>query len=171
MDWAHSSVTHAVLTGHFVDGTRWVVDEWYWDATDAGPLTEADQADRIRRWLGDKTISRVSIDPKAVQMWRALRQVLKCPVILADNEVGAGIQYLRSGMESGLLHVSRRCVNLIRQASNYSWDERAGLLGLDRPIKEDDHGVDGWRYDEWTGAGPKRQVRVIRSRQRARTGR
>ncbi len=168
VDWAHSSVTHAVLVGELSDGRLWVLDEWRHDAVEDGALEVKEQARRIARWLGTKNVSRLLIDPSAVQLWRALRLALPTvPCVLGDNDVLPGISYLRTVTEEGRLWVADRCAELVRELHNYTWDERAGLIGVDKPVKERDHGVDALRYVIWGCHGPKRQVRVVRSRARA----
>ncbi|WP_419923567.1 terminase large subunit domain-containing protein [Candidatus Poriferisocius sp.] len=168
VDWAHSSVTHAVLVAHMGDGTQWAMDEWRYDGQDAGPLSEAEQARRIIRWLGDRRLTRVSVDPHAMSMWQALRERIQAPVIVADNTVAPALQHLRTVTEEHRLLIASRCHHLVKELHNYQWDDRAALRGEDKPLKENDHGVDALRYDQWTGAGPKRAVRVIRSKHHAR---
>jgi len=157
-----------VLVAHFGGGVQWAVDEWRWDALEAGPLSPVEQARRIARWLGPKHITQVSIDPHALGMWRALRHEVRSRHVLADNTVVAGIQYMQHSMDEGRLQISSRCTHLVREMQNYAWDEHYGQLGQDKPVKENDHGVDALRYDQWSMAGPNRQVRRIRSMERAR---
>ncbi len=169
VDWAHSSVTHAVLVGQLTDGTFWALDEWRHDAVEDGALAVKEQARRIARWIGNRNVSRLLIDPSANQMWRALRLALPTVLcVLGDNDVLPGIQYLRQVTEEGRLWIADpRCKHLVSELQNYEWNEVAGKRGEDKPIKERDHGVDALRYVMWGCHGPKRQVRVVRSRARA----
>lgn len=171
IDWAHSSVTAAVMVGRTSEGVQWITDEWYHDATEQGQLPEKEQARRIGRWIrqGDRNISVVCVDPSARGLIRALRiELPNVNVVGSDNNVGDGIQYVRSLMENGLLRIADRCSNTIRSHANYRWDERAGMMGIDQPIKEDDHCCDGARYVLWTtGRAPSRNLRVVRRRAQA----
>ena len=47
--------------------------------------------------------------------------------------------------------------------SNYNWDEKAGELGEDRPVKSDDHGADMIRYLCFSRAvwGGRRGAKVL----------
>jgi len=68
----------------------------------------------------------------------------------ADNSVGMGIMVLQAllyphlddrGVLSVGLKIHRGCKNLIREIQSYRWD-RSG----EKPVKEDDHAIDGLRY-------------------------
>ena len=166
IDYAHSSSTHAVAVARLSNGQIWVMDEWEWDGRDRGILSDPEQADRLVRWFGDRNIGRVSVDPSALPLIAELNRRVSFPVYPADNDVEEGIGYVRRQTETGKLWVSKRCPKLISQLHNYRWDERLGLLGIDKPIKENDHGCDALRYDRWTGAAPRKQIRVTRRRGR-----
>ncbi|MDE2876542.1 MAG: hypothetical protein OXQ93_13945 [Gemmatimonadota bacterium] len=168
VDYAHSSVTHAVLVALYLDGTAWVVDEWRYDGRDAGQLAEAEQARRIYRWIGDRNVSVICVDPSAQSMIQALRLASTAPIVVeARNEVTDGIQYVRSRMEGGYLGISSRCIHLLQEISNYRWDDNAGARGDDRPLKIDDHGPDALRYVLWTtGSRHGRELRVVRRHSR-----
>ena len=164
IDWAHSSSTHAVLVARMSDGTDWVLEEWEHHGQDRGILNDFEQAQRVVKWVGARNITRAAVDPSALAFIAELRRVAPFRVVPADTDVAEGIQYVRAKTEDGQLFVSRRCPKLISQMANYRWDERAGLLGVDKPIKENDHGPDALRYDRWTAARPRRRVTVRKKR-------
>ena len=84
-------------------------------------------------------------------------------VVAADNAVSPGIQYVRRELDSGLLRIhADACPHLVREMSNYVYDERASLFGEDKPVKRDDHGPDALRYDRWTGATVYARPMVLR---------
>ena len=64
----------------------------------------------------------------------------------ADNEVKDGIRMLASMMARGLYRVQRNCVNWIREITSYCWNEKKSLLGVEEPIKTNDHCPDAARY-------------------------
>ena len=173
-DHADAAVTHALLMASYPGeadtsgrlgrpGARWVVGEWRYDGRERGQLTETEQAVRIRRDLvAGVSLGRVLADPSARGFRRALSKALGVPALAANNEVLAGLQKTRELIDDGLLKIDRSCKHLIHEMYNYHWDERAGLLGTDRPVKEDDHGCDALRYDVWYGAAPYRRVKVLR---------
>lgn len=63
----------------------------------------------------------------------------------ADNEVTAGIQYLKTLLDGGKLLVSEACQNTINEFGTYQWkgDEDNPK---DEPLKEHDHAMDALRY-------------------------
>ena len=167
IDWAHASETHALLIGRLQDRTQWVYDEWVHNGQERGELSSKEQARRIYNWLHSKRIrcSRANIDPSALAFISRCREKFPFKVTGADNDVLNGIQYVRTQTEEGQLRLSKHCTRLNTQMYKYHWDERMGLLGEDKPVKVDDHGPDGLRYDQWTGAKPtRRRVSVSRGR-------
>ena len=38
------------------------------------------------------------------------------------------------------------CVNVITEFQTYSWDSKARRLGVDKPVKKNDHSMDALRY-------------------------
>ena len=151
-DYGSASVTHMLLIALFPDGSRWAVKEWVYDGRVSGQLTEEQQARKVNRELvRGRSISEVVIDPAALAFRMALGKELQVPIQLADNEVLPGIQKVTEEIDTGLVRIDEDgCPELVRQGYNYTWDERAGELGEDKPVKADDHGPDALRYDVWT---------------------
>ena len=163
LDYAHSSVTHAVLRAHLSDGTSWVVDEWRHDGDESGRMTDEQQADAIMVWLADRNVDKMCIDPNASAMFATMRRRMPGRVLLGDNDVSPGIQMIRRDTEEGTLLINRKCVHLVREMLNYEWDALTADRGDDKPVKRNDHGIDGLRYDVYSLAGPRRAVRIVRS--------
>ena len=67
IDYAHSSVTHAVLIGTTTDNIQWVLSEWRHNGLEQGQLSEMEQARRIKRWVNTLQIKRIYVDPSAIQ--------------------------------------------------------------------------------------------------------
>lgn len=63
------------------------------------------------------------------------------PIDKADNEVLAGIFFLRQLIQDKKLIVSPRCTNVLGEINKYSWDKDKA-----RPIKAFDHAMDAMRY-------------------------
>jgi hypothetical protein len=64
----------------------------------------------------------------------------------ADNSVLDGIRLVSSLLARQHLKVSRACQGWIDEIGGYSWDDRAALMGIDKPVKADDHSLDAGRY-------------------------
>ena len=151
-DYAHSSVTHAVLIGMW-GSESWAVAEWRHDAREKGAINVREQARLINRDLvGGRHISLACVDPSAPAFRKALSHELRRRVFKSDNDVARGIQLVRQRFEDGTLTVGHRCPELTRELSNYVWDERAALFGDDKPVKQDDHGPDALRYGMYSTA-------------------
>ena len=165
IDYASSSATHAVLTAlHPPTRVRWVVGEWRHHGLQDGVMPDHLQARTIHLWLGLRDIRRIAVDPSALGLISALRiEMPGVPVVAADNAVSPGIQFVRRELDAGLLRIAREDVpHLVREMSNYVYDERASMFGEDKPVKRDDHGPDALRYDRWTGAAADARPTVLR---------
>lgn len=61
--------------------------------------------------------------------------------VAADNDVDAGIRTVKDLLASGELVVHTRCADLLGEIAAYRYNQSTG-----RPVKKNDHLVDGWRY-------------------------
>ena len=58
-----------------------------------------------------------------------------------DNDVMNGIRACASMFNQKHIHINRQeCQGLIEELQSYRWDEKAALVGNERPIKSEDHG-------------------------------
>lgn len=85
------------------------------------------------------------VDPSALSFRTELRQ-RGVTQIEAVNSVNDGIRLVSTLMGKHALKVHRSCAHLLDEIDGYSWDDRLAILGEDRPIKLNDHGVDALRY-------------------------
>lgn len=156
IDYGTKNPFSAELLGLGVNGTLYLVDEWRWDSSQQHrQLTDVEYSKRLRDWLNQVPLPAsqlrgvrpqyVIVDPSAASFRTQLHKDGLAPV-LADNTVLDGIRLLSSLIGAGKLLVSRRCQGFIDEVSGYSWDDRAALLGEDKPIKADDHSCDAARY-------------------------
>ena len=170
-DYASSSVTHALLLGEWPDGTTWAIREWRHDGRQRGALTNEEQAAAIGRHLVQgRPIEVVVVDPSATAFRVTLSKLLRLHAKAADSDVLNGIQLVNERIDGGTLRISRNgCPELISELRQYRWDERAGVFGEDRPIKENDHGCDALRYGVYTLGGRQRpRPRIVRAHGRRR---
>ena len=157
IDYGTSHATAFVLIGLGVDGNLYILDEYKHSGKDmATSKTDSDYAEEFRDWLrdqkGEPIVPRwISIDPSAksfrLQLWRerekhgALGKVRK-----ADNDVLDGIRLVSSLFSSGRLKIVDSCEETKEELMLYSWDQKAQERGEDKPLKENDHLLDGLRY-------------------------
>lgn len=145
LDFASSSVTHAVLAGIYNNSQMHVIDEWRWDGRERVELTPDEQAARIRDWLGVINPRRVFCDPAASHMRVALRRV-GLGARPAVNDVLKGIYAVQQWLAEGRFGISPSCRATVREMTGYSWNEKATEHGEDDPLKENDHAPDAVRY-------------------------
>lgn len=123
----------------------WVEEEFYWDPKRQRQKTNFEFAKDISEFLEPYNVKQLYIDPSASAFKIELRQ-LKIHCVDADNDVLNGIEKMTSDMKKGKVVINKKCVNLIREIEQYSWDSKQSEKGYDEPIKKNDHLIDALRY-------------------------
>ena len=133
-------------------GTIWYrIDEYYYSGRDTGiQKTDGEYLEDILKLLDNYPIKdtqynaiKTIIDPSAASMIALLKRSGKFHVKEADNAVLDGIRETNTAMVDGLIKVSPKCKNWIKEARGYVWDEKAAE---DKPVKVADHAMDDTRY-------------------------
>lgn len=129
------------------DRVIYVDREYYYDGRhEVVQKTDADYAQDLLAFAQPEQTVAVIIDPSALSFRIAARR-LGYRVKEADNEVLNGIRDVSTLMSVGKLKVNADCQNLLKEIRTYAWDEKAAQqLGIDKPIKQNDHAVDALRY-------------------------
>lgn len=104
--------------------------------------TDGEFADDYTAFLKGLTVAAVVVDPSAASFIAELRR-RGVNVRKADNAVLDGIRLTASLISGGKIKINGCCVNAIREFGLYAWDEKAAE---DKPLKENDHVMDGIRY-------------------------
>ncbi|MEE8666955.1 MAG: phage terminase large subunit [Bifidobacterium mongoliense] len=139
------------ITGHDL----YVLDEFRYDSRAGNPrITDSDLSQRFRRWLSKPHLPYetalqpewVFVDPAAASYKVQLAQDGIRNLADGENNVSYGISRVATLLDTGKLHVSDKCKGLIEEFPGYSWDPKASDNGLDKPIKQADHSLDGLRY-------------------------
>lgn len=127
------------------NGTIYVDREYRWDSREEHrQKTDEEYADDMEAFVGDNPCA-IIVDPSAASFIAALRR-RGMYVLAADNDVLTGIRRTATLMQSRLLLVNKRnCAGLIGELGTYLWDEKSCKLGIDKPLKERDHGADALR--------------------------
>ena len=102
-------------------------------------------ADDLLDLLGGVAPRGVVVDPSAASFLTELRQ-RGLPVLAGDNRVADGIRAVGELLQREELVFAAECTNTVREFQSYVWDEGAAALGVDRPVKENDHCMDAVRY-------------------------
>lgn len=87
----------------------------------------------------------IYVDP-AASSWDAQLVKHTQKKVHADNDVVTGIRSVSSMLACDGFTMDPSCVHTIEQYQTYSWDPNAQLLGIDKPIKKNDHTCDADRY-------------------------
>lgn len=135
------------------------LDEFYHSGRDSGkqmsPSDYAKELIKMTDTLHEKyscSIFYVYIDPSAKglaeEIKRLARQSLPYSVVIkdAENDVAIGIQRTQKCMTYGIMTVSEKQPNLIRELGTYEYDPKSIEAGKEKPLKVDDHCCDAWRY-------------------------
>ena len=72
-----------------------------------------------------------------------------------------GISECCTALKQGIVKLNACCENAIKEFGLYSWDEKSGE---DRPIKENDHFLDSFRYVCFTLGWVRGPVKLIGQR-------
>lgn len=146
-DYGTKNPTTFGLWGRGEDGIWYKVKEYHYDGRKAAvQKTDEQYCDDLEAFVGEMKINSVIIDPSAASFITAIRKRGKFSVREADNAVVDGIRNVASALGRGLILYNDCCVETFREFSSYVWDEKAAARGEDKPVKANDHQMDGDRY-------------------------
>lgn len=119
--------------------------EYRWDSRkEHRQKTDEEYADDFMEFMGETPCAAL-VDPAAASFIVALRR-RGVYVMEANNDVLNGIRRTGTLLAHRSLLISESCTGLIDELGTYRWDEKAALLGVEKPVKEQDHGPDALRY-------------------------
>jgi len=129
----------------------WLVREYYYDSKAEGrQKTDAEYSADMKRFLSGVEVDKIIIDPSAASFKVQLSQDGFFGITDAANDVVNGIRTQARMLENGEYLISSKCPRTIEDYGAYVWDEKAQLLGLDKPVKMHDHTKDAERYALYT---------------------
>ncbi len=138
-----------VLLDIYDDGeTIWVDKEYRWDSRERlRQKTDQEYADDLQSFMGDdpQYFCPVIVDPSAASFIVALER-RGVYVIPGDNDVPDGIRRVSSLLGRRRIRIHRRCQGLTGELCSYVWDSKAAMSGIEKPVKNLDHGPDALRY-------------------------
>jgi PBSX family phage terminase large subunit len=152
LDYGTTAPTSALLlgmsnTGGGLSGQEpclFLVDEFRWDSRQRHrQLTDVELSAKLREWLSTVRFpgthlrgpqpQYLFIDPSAASLKVQCHQD-GWNVADADNSVLDGIRLVSSLLARHRLKVARSCQGWIDEIGGYSWDDRAALIGVDKPV-------------------------------------
>ena len=143
----YGTANPCVFLDIYDDGeTVWVDNEYRWDSRERRQQkTDGDYGEDLQQFMGKQFPCPVVVDPSAASFIAELgrRGVY---TIAGDNNVSDGIRRVSSLLGRRAIRIHRRCQGLIGELQSYVWDEKAAQAGIERPVKQLDHGPDALRY-------------------------
>ena len=154
-DYGTQNATVFLLWNKGIDRKWYCIREYYYSGRDKNKQkTDSEYADDLISWLDDTEIKAIIVDPSAASFIAELRK-RKLKVLKADNDVLDGIRMVGSLLNQERILFSASCIELRKEMTTYSWDEKAAMRGEDKPVKEHDHCMDAARYFVYTIIGNK----------------
>ncbi len=128
----------------FKSGVWYRIDEYYYDSKKEGlSRTDEEHYLALLNLVGERDVSRVTVDPSAASFIEVIRRHGRFTVIPANNSVTDGIRQVFAALKSGGIKICNNCYDSKREFALYRWDEKEGR---EVPIKENDHAMDDIRY-------------------------
>jgi len=127
--------------------TWWIANEYYWSSQAMQrQKTDGEYAGDFEAFTGGDHGAVAIVDPSAASFITELRNHGYL-VKQADNDVLDGIRVTGTLIGRRKVRVHRKnCPNLLREIAGYVWDDKAAQIGIERPVKVDDHACDALRY-------------------------
>ena len=150
IDIGLSGTTAAICTA-MQNGKDYTIDEYYYKIDDIKqtPITVGQHADNILKKFEKYKPQFYYIDPSATALYTEMRK-RGIMTRLGDNDVLEGIRLMDVRFGKGTLLIDENCTNLLAELSEYRWDAKKQAIGIDAPIKENDHIIDALRYNIYT---------------------
>lgn len=145
-DYGTQNATVFLMWQQGISGKWYCIDEYYYSGRDeTAQKTDNAYADDLEKFIGDKEVKAVIVDPSAASFIALLRE-RGFTVRKARNDVLDGIRFTGTQLNTGNILFLDRCENTIKEFSSYIWDAKACERGEDKPIKQHDHAMDAVRY-------------------------
>lgn len=126
------------------DGVWYRIKDYYYNGREKVKLkTDEEYYQSLCRFIGDRPLNAVIIDPSAASFIECIRRHGRYTVIKAKNDVISGIRRTAQAFKAGSIKINDCCCSTINEFSLYRWDEKSKE---DKPIKENDHAMDDIRY-------------------------
>lgn len=146
-DYGTTNPTVFLLLGQDKTGMLYVIDEYRWDSKEQGrQKTDSEYSRDFQKWNGKIRYSNVFVPPDATSFALQMHRDGIPRIATPDNTVIDGIRNVATVFSNDLIRISKKCPGLIRELQGYMWDAKAQETGIDKPIKQDDHGPDALRY-------------------------
>ena len=123
--------------------------------------TDVEYSRDLQEFVGKLTIKSVIVDPSAASFKAQIKQD-GFRVRDAVNDVFNGIGNVASALVQGKIKYNDCCEQTFREFSSYVWDKKSSDRGEEKPIKQNDHHLDGDRYFVNTVLYRKPSIKVLK---------
>jgi len=128
-------------------GKWFVYNEYFFDSRKEGrQKTDKQYADDLIKFINQKFPQKILVDPSASSFINEVRSLRKYRIGFANNDVIDGIRLTAKALANEDLYIYKNCTKLIEEIQNYEWDPKAQEMGIDKPLKANDHAADSLRY-------------------------
>jgi len=145
VDYGTQNPTTFGLWG-FYNGVWYKVKEYHYDGRKENKQkTDQEYYEDLVEFIGKARVLAVIVDPSAASFIAVLK---KNGIVVkkAKNDVIEGIRNVANALIDELIKYNDCCKETFREFSSYMWDEKAADRGEDKPVKQNDHQMDGDRY-------------------------
>jgi PBSX family phage terminase large subunit len=124
-----------------------LLDEFYHDAgaTDI-QYTDSELSEQLSRFVGNRQCNRVVVPHDSTSF---NNQLMRDGFSIApvNPDVLEGIKTVQNMLRDNRIRIHEsKARDCIKQMQIYSWDSKAQKLGIEKPVKRDDHSPDALRY-------------------------
>lgn len=144
IDYGTQNPTTFGLWGLHKD-TWYKVKEYHHSGRNGRQKTDAEYSKDLKQFVKGLKVVSIIVDPSAASFKAQLKKD-GFRVMDAKNDVLNGIRNMATALSDGMILYNDVCKETIREFSSYVWDEKAANRGEDKPVKENDHHLDGDRY-------------------------
>lgn len=129
-----------------------LIREYYYEGGTEGnkQKTDSQYADDLEIFLDGIHPDVIYVDPSALSFIVELRYRNKYKIKAGKNDVLPGIQFISKLLNNSLYFIDESCVETDKGYSSYVWNPNKQRIGLDEPLKENDHVCDRDRYALFT---------------------
>jgi len=128
-------------------GVWYKVKEYHYDGRQkTKQKTDEEYYKDLEAFVGPINIKAVIVDPSAASFIATIRKRGRYLIRKARNDVLEGIRNVATALNTGRILFNDCCKETFREFSSYSWDPKAADRGEEKPIKQNDHQMDGDRY-------------------------
>lgn len=128
------------------DGVWYKVKEYHYDGRKSSKQkSDPEYLKDFKEFIKGIRLKGTIVDPSAASFITLLEQD-GYYVIPAINDVVDGIRNVATALTEELIKYGKSCKETFREFASYVWDDKAGMRGVEQPIKKNDHHLDADRY-------------------------